>query len=128
MDTVIRALSIYLVLLLLVRAGGKRSLAQITTFDFVLLLIVALVGIDNALALLQSKSPTLDRLLDGVPTLILENGRPLEDRMRKAHVSEREILAAARERHGLVRLEQIKYAVLERSGGISIVPRDRTAA
>jgi uncharacterized membrane protein YcaP (DUF421 family) len=145
MDTVIRALSIYLVLLLVMRAGGKRSLAHITTFDFVLLLIlgeatqqaligddfsittgllliVALVGIDNALSLLQARSSTLDRLLDGVPILILENGCPIEDRMRKARVSERDILAAARERHGLYRLDQIKYAVLERSGGISIVP------
>ncbi|HWO93664.1 MAG TPA: YetF domain-containing protein, partial [Dehalococcoidia bacterium] len=45
------------------------------------------------------------------------------DRLRKARIDEADILAAARERQGLERLDQIKYAVLERSGGISIVPR-----
>ena len=41
MDTIVRALAVYIVLLILFRIGGKRSLAQITTFDFVLLLIIS---------------------------------------------------------------------------------------
>ena len=42
--------------------------------------------------------------------------------MNRARIDEQDILVAARELHGLERLDQIKYAVLERSGGISIVP------
>ena len=44
--------------------------------------------------------------------------------MNKERVDEADVLAAARELQGLERLEQIKYAVLERSGGISIIPRE----
>jgi uncharacterized membrane protein YcaP (DUF421 family) len=43
--------------------------------------------------------------------------------MDKARVDESDVLSAARELQGLERMEQIKYAVLERSGGISIVPQ-----
>jgi uncharacterized membrane protein YcaP (DUF421 family) len=43
--------------------------------------------------------------------------------MRKSKVSEDDILEQARMAHGLERMDQIKYAVLERTGGISVVPR-----
>jgi uncharacterized membrane protein YcaP (DUF421 family) len=45
--------------------------------------------------------------------------------MAKSRVDESDILFAAREHHGLERLKQIKYAVLERSGEISIIPKER---
>lgn len=54
--------------------------------------------------------------------MIVEEGRPLKDRMAKARVDEDDILTAARQLQGLERMDQIKYAVLERSGGISIIP------
>jgi uncharacterized membrane protein YcaP (DUF421 family) len=146
METVLRACAIYVTLLVVLRVSGKRSMAQITTFDFVLLLIIGeatqqaligddfsittgllliltLVGIDMALSLLQVRSPRLSRWLDGTPVVILENGRLLRDRLEKSRVDESDILTAARERHGLQRLDEIKYAVLERSGGISIIPK-----
>jgi uncharacterized membrane protein YcaP (DUF421 family) len=145
-DTFFRALALYLVLLLVLRASGKRSLAQITTFDFVLvlilgestqqaligddfsittgiLLIASLIGIDMTLAFLKQKAPRVDRWLEGLPLVIVEHGQPLHDRMARSRVDEEDVLAAARERQGLQRMEQIEYAVLERSGGISIVPR-----
>jgi uncharacterized membrane protein YcaP (DUF421 family) len=43
--------------------------------------------------------------------------------MRRERVNEDDVLAAARQTQGLERMDQIKYAVLETSGGISIVPR-----
>lgn len=43
--------------------------------------------------------------------------------MNKARADEEDILTAARELQGLERMDQMKYAVLERSGGISIVPK-----
>jgi uncharacterized membrane protein YcaP (DUF421 family) len=55
--------------------------------------------------------------------VIVERGTPLWDRMYKARVGESDILTAARELQGLKRMEDIEYAVLERSGSISIVPR-----
>ena len=148
MESVLRAAAIYGFLLLLFRITGKRSLAQITAFDFVLLLIIgeatqqALLGNDfsviNAfivvatlmflelgLSLAKGWWPKLDPIMDSVPLIVVKDGKVLEDRIAHERVDVHDILAAAREHHGLERLDQIKYAVLERSGGISIVPAER---
>ncbi|TDE85439.1 DUF421 domain-containing protein [Deinococcus sp. S9] len=146
MDAVLRSAAIYLFLLVIFRVAGKRTLAQITTFDLVLLLIISevtqqamvgndfsltqamlaiitLVGLDIGLSLWKQRSSTLERLVDSVPVLILENGRPLKERMQQLRVDESDILNAARELQGLERLDQIKYAILERSGHISVIPK-----
>lgn len=146
MDAVLRSAALYLFLLLIFRLAGKRTLAQITTFDLVLLLIISevtqqamvgndfsltqamlaiitLVGLDIGLSLWKQRSSTLNRLIDSVPVLILENGQPLKERMKQLRVDESDILNAARELQGLERLDQIKYAILERSGNISVIPK-----
>lgn len=146
MDSIFRAAVVYLILLLLFRINGKRTLAQITTFDFILLLIVAeaiqqamvdtdnsitnavlvvitLLGIDILLSLLKGRSWLVEKLVDDVPLVIVADGHPLKDRMTKERIDEGDVLIAAREAHGLERMDQIKYAVLERSGGISIIPK-----
>ena len=71
----------------------------------------------------EQRSKTLDRLIDGVPLLIVANGKPLKDRMQKARIDEEDVLAAARELRGLDRLDQVKFAILERNGGITIIPQ-----
>ena len=119
MDAVVRAAAIYLILMLIFRIAGKRSLAQITTFDFVLLLvigeatqqallgndfsivnatlvIVTLLGIDLGLSLVQGQFPRLGRWLDDVPLVLVEHGKVLEERLRKSRISEADILHAAR--------------------------------
>ena len=146
MDSVLRAVTIYIALMIIMRMAGKRSLAQITTFDFVLLLIigeatqqallgqdfsmtnaiiviVTLVVVDIGLSFIKRQSKTIDKVLDDVPLVIVEDGVALKDRMDKARVDESDVLSAARHLQGLERLDQIRYAVLERSGGISIVPK-----
>jgi len=145
MDLVIRGVAVYLFLLLVFRVSGKRSLRNATTFDFVLLLIVAettqqalvgddasvtgafllivvLVGTDILLSLVKRWSPRIDRLLEGQPLVIVRNGVPLRTRMHIERVDEEDILSAARETRGLDSLDQIQRAVLERNGGISIIP------
>lgn len=146
MDSITRGLVVYVVLLLLFRISGKRSLAQITTFDFVLLLIFSeaiqqalidndssmtnallviatLLGLDIGLSLVKGKSSLLQKLIDDTPLVLIEDGRLHKDRMKKARVDEDDILQSARQLQGLERLDQIKYAVLERSGGITVVPK-----
>jgi uncharacterized membrane protein YcaP (DUF421 family) len=148
MDAVIRGLVVYLFLLALFRLAGQRTLAQITVFDFVLLLIIseasqqALIGNDNSmthaalvvttlvglnvlLSLVKQRWPRVDKILDDVPLVLVDDGELLQKRMDKLRVGEDDILEAARACHGLERLDQIKYAVLERSGEITIVPRSR---
>jgi uncharacterized membrane protein YcaP (DUF421 family) len=145
MGPVLRALLMYVLLLLAFRLSGKRTLADVTTFDFVLLLIIgeatqqALLGNDFSItnafvvittliladigfALWKRHSATADRIIDDLPLVICEHGKPIEERLREAEVDEEDILAAARHLHGLERMNQIRYAVLERNGGISIIP------
>lgn len=146
MDSVYRAVAIYCFLLVIFRVAGKRSLAEITTFDLLLTLIISeatqqamidndhsitgavvvistLVGLDIALSLLKQRFPALDRVLDGIPIVVLRHGKILKDRADQERVSQDDILAAARKLQGLERLEQIEYAVVEESGGISIIPK-----
>jgi uncharacterized membrane protein YcaP (DUF421 family) len=130
----LRPLAIYLFLLLIFRISGRRTMSEMTTFDFILLgddksvtnamlVILSLVGLNILLAALKRKSKGLEKILDGVPMIVLENGQPLEERMRRARVDSEDVLSAARKTQGLERLEQIRYAVLERNGGISIIPK-----
>jgi uncharacterized membrane protein YcaP (DUF421 family) len=146
MDLVIRGTAVYLFLLLIFRLSGKRSLRNVTTFDFVLLLIIAettqqalvgedysvtgafllivvLVGTDILLSLLKRASPRVDRLLEGQPLVILRDGVPLGARMHVERVDDEDILSAARETRGIERLADIERAILEKNGAISIVPR-----
>lgn len=142
---VLRPLAIYFGVFLLLRLTGKRSLGEITTFDFVLLLIMSeavsnallagdnsitaaliavatLVFADIVLALLARKFKPLERILEDEPVLLLANGKPFPDRLTRQRVTEADILEAARRTHGLDRLDQVRFAVLERSGKISIIP------
>jgi uncharacterized membrane protein YcaP (DUF421 family) len=67
--------------------------------------------------------PSLSKILKGVPTVVVENGHVLSGRLRRARISEEEILEAARRAHGLERMDEIKFAIFEANGRISIIPR-----
>lgn len=120
--------SFYFFLLVLMRVAGRRTLAQMTPFDLVLLLVVSeatrqglladdfsvtnaflvvltLVGHDVALTSVTHRFQGLDRWVNGLPLV------DMEDIMQRVR------------RQGLGRKEQIGYAVLERDGNISIIPR-----
>src|SRR5688572_3732832 len=147
MESVLRGAAVYLFLLIVFRVAGKRSMVETTTFDFVLLLIISeatqqalmgedfsvtngiivivtMVALDIGLSFLKQRSKKVDRLLDSVPIVIAAHGRALRDRMDRARIDEDDILEAARGRMGLERIEQIKYAVLEKNGDITIVPME----
>ena len=145
MEAIIRGFIVYIFVLLVFRISGNRTLAQSTSFDLVLLLIISetiqqamvdddhsmtqgfllivtLVGLSITLSLLKQYFPTLDRWIDGSPVIIMDHGELLTERLAKVRVDERDILESARKSHGIERLDQIKYAVLERSGDITVVP------
>jgi uncharacterized membrane protein YcaP (DUF421 family) len=145
METVIRTVVVYLILLVLIRLTGRRTLAQLTAFDFVVLLIIggstqrALLGqdysvinamlvvvtllvLDVAFSLIERDSRLFAKFVNGVPMILVEDGRLLRRRLRKARLTEDEVLAAARRTRGIERMEDIKYAILEASGDISVIP------
>lgn len=146
MDLIIRAIFIYLFILVVFRMAGKRALSQMTTVDFVLLLVVgeatqqALISDDNSLTGAMLVIGTLvimdvlfarfskwwdlfDKITNGVPVIIMENGKLIKNRMDKETIEMDDILEAARRTQGLEDLDQVKYAVLEKDGQISIIPK-----
>ncbi len=145
MNPVFRGVIIYIFLLIVFRIIGKRSLSQTTTFDFILLLIISevtqqalvgedysvtgafiliatLIGVDLILSNLKNKFKLFDKVAEGMPMIVVENGQPLQKRIEKCRIEEEDILESARNKFGIERMEQIKYAVLEKNGDISIIP------
>jgi uncharacterized membrane protein YcaP (DUF421 family) len=91
------------------------------------LLIITLVGADILLSLLKQRAPAAERWLDGVPIIVVQDGRLLQDRAKRERIDENDVLEAARLEQGLESLDQIKFAVLERGGRISIIPKQEAA-
>jgi uncharacterized membrane protein YcaP (DUF421 family) len=145
-ELVIRSFVIYAVFFIGLRLFGKRELGQFTIFDLVLVLLVAnalqpaITGPDNSLtggiiiilvllllnrgiALLRSRWPAFDHLIEPPPTVLVENGKLNKKNLEKEGLSEDDLDMALRE-HGVDKLEGCKLAVLENDGGISVVTKD----
>jgi len=137
---------IYLFLILGLRILGKRELGQMTIYDLVLIIILAnavqnaMVGPDNSLvggliaattllilnkiftaALMKSRK--LAHLMIGNPVLIVSEGQLLRDRMQREGITREQVMAALRE-HGIERVDDVRMAILEVDGSISVVPQD----
>ena len=144
-SAVLRAAIIYGFVLVIVRLAGKRTLAELSTFDLVVLLIMSeaiqpalvaddtrvtsamllvstFVALDFFLSILKDKSPGANRVLDDIPTVLVRDGNLNQAALTRERVDEEDIMEAARRDHGLERLEQVRFAILERTGGISIIP------
>jgi uncharacterized membrane protein YcaP (DUF421 family) len=147
MGSILRATAVYVVLLVIFRVAGKRTLSQVTTFDFVLLLIISesiqqglvdndnsftnalilvltLVSLNILFSVLKQRWPRIERITEGLPVLIFSRGQPHREAMQKERVNEEDIMHAARSAHGLRSLAEVDYAFLEASGGISVIPRE----
>ena len=145
MDSILRAAAVYAVLLVIFRIAGKRSLGDITTFDAVLLLIISeaiqqalidndtsmtnaflivvtLVGLSIAASFVTLRSKRADKVLNDVPLLLIEDFKLQTERMEKTRVTPDDIVERARELWGVERLDQVRWAVLERGGSISVIP------
>lgn len=146
MGTLIHALLGYLFLLLIVRILARRPGAQMTPFEFVLVfliggvIILATAGEDRSMTncyggviaiclmhrlvgKLKQKSPRFGAFVDGTPILLLKDGKWQSRSLEQAHIDDVDVMAAAREK-GVRTLDQIKYAILERNGGISVIKKD----
>ncbi len=137
---------IYFLVVLGLRLLGTRELGRLNAYDFVLIVVLAnsvqnaMVGGDNSLVggivaaltllllnrlltWLLDRYPWLEKHMTGEPAVLVSDGRAQEVRMRREGVTPDELMAALRE-HGVTRLEDVRLAVLEVDGDISVVPRD----
>jgi uncharacterized membrane protein YcaP (DUF421 family) len=140
---IIRAAVAYIFLLLSVRLIGRRLASMMAPFDLVVLFLIggaslsAVLGEDHSMTgsftaigtigLMhvlvswgKAKSSWFGRLVDGTPIVIFERGEWHEDRMSMLRVQRSDVMAAIRAR-GLQRLEQVRYAVIERDGKVSVI-------
>jgi uncharacterized membrane protein YcaP (DUF421 family) len=142
----LRTAVIYLVVLIGVRLSGKREVGQMTPFDLTLLLLLsnsvqnAMTGPDTSLfggivaastlllvnylvGRFSSVDPRFRRVVQGEPSLLIHDGKPIEDHMAKEHVSMDELQRALRE-HGIAQVTDVALAVLEVDGSISCLKYD----
>jgi len=146
MDMILRAVAIYLILVLVFKIAGRRALLQMTSFDLILLLIISeatqqgllgndfsvtgaslciitLIVMDMLFGKIKKYLPGAVEMIDGTAVVLVENGVLLRDKMKMADISEDDIMVSARNSQGLTGLEEIKFAILESNGHISIIPR-----
>lgn len=147
-EILLRTFVVYMLVLVLLRAAGKRELGQMTPFDLVVILVIAnavqnaMTGGDNSLTggILAASTltavniavgrwgshvPVFRRLVASEPTLLLRDGVPIAEALDRERVDLEEIEMAARQ-HGIAELGDVTAAVLEEDGSISIIPKEGT--
>ena len=144
-EKILRPILVYLFLIFVLRLAGKRELAQLNPFDLVVLLTLsntvqnAIIGEDNSvtggligastlllinyvLVRFISRHETLERLIEGEPDVLIENGRLTSDCLQKEAISPQELEAAAH-KQGYASLDEIDRAVLDPNGSIAFFPK-----
>ena len=135
----------YAALVVLLRISGKRTLAKMNAFDFVVtvalgstlatvllskdvalaegaLAFAVLIGLQYLLAWLGRRSDRIEALIKSEPALLLYRGRFLEHAMRQERLAQVEVLAAIRQQ-GIADVEDVEAVVLETDGSFSVIRR-----
>jgi uncharacterized membrane protein YcaP (DUF421 family) len=86
------------------------------------ILVTTIVAIDRLLGVLKDKSPNAARWLDDLPSVLVSDGVINEHAMKRNGVDKDDVMEAARWRVGIESFDRIRFAVLERTGGISVIP------
>ncbi|HLW60519.1 MAG TPA: YetF domain-containing protein [bacterium] len=147
-EKIVRPVLVYVFLVIAVRLAGRRELAQLNSFDLVVLMMLAntvqnaTIGNDNSMvggligvsALLLVnylvvrlfyRYPRIDRLVEGSPTELIREGRVLSGALAHEAITEEELMEAIR-KQGLGTVAEVDRAVLETGGAISIVAHKPT--
>ncbi|KRA54096.1 hypothetical protein ASD77_05575 [Pseudoxanthomonas sp. Root65] len=149
-EFVLRAVAVYVVVLVMVRLSGKRTVGQFTPFDLLvvvllgtavqnsligedtsllggLILAATLLGLNWGVGKLSSRSRRFDEVVEGKPVILVRHGHLFRDELARQSLSEHDF-AIARRSAGYATLGEIALAVLESSGEITFIRRkDRDA-
>ena len=150
-EKILRTLLVYLGLAIIMRLAGKRQLAQLNSFDLIVMLLVsnvvqnAIIGPDNSVAggllgaavlvgfnAVIERIATLSRrttiIFEGTPTTLVKDGRILEHQVRRTGLRDPEVISALRHQ-GANELAEVRQATLEPGGTISVeLSREAEAA
>jgi uncharacterized membrane protein YcaP (DUF421 family) len=142
LEKIIRAILVYTFLLIALRLGGKRELGQMNGFDLVVLLLLsntvqnAIIGNDNSVlggfvgaatliavnyivVRLAYRYPRVSRFVEGRPTILVRNGQIISKNLDLEVITESELRASLR-RQGFEELSEVKIAILETNGSLTI--------
>lgn len=145
MDIVLRAVLMYFFVLLLTRIVGRRELSSLEPFDLVLLVVIGdlvqqgvtqsdysftgLMIAVGTIAVLQAavswlgfRSKKAGLVLEGEPIVIVQDGKCLEQNLRRERVTPAEVLKSARSQ-GIGKLEDVQWGILETSGEFSFIKK-----
>jgi uncharacterized membrane protein YcaP (DUF421 family) len=149
-EVVLRTAIVYLFLVAALRLSGKREVAQMTVLELVVILVISdavqnsmvgdntsvyggliavvtLLTLDFLLRTLSRRSKKVRDVIEGEPRLIVRDGRLLRHAIEEEGLGMGDVRTAVRE-HGLSRIEDVRFAVLETNGTISVIPRDGAPA
>ena len=145
-EVVLRTAIVYLFVVVALRLSGKREVGQMSVLELVVILVISdavqnsmvgdntsvwgglvavatLLALDFGLKALTRRSRRLREAVEGEPRLLVRDGRLLERAIREEGLEVQEVRAAIRS-HGLAGIEDVRIAVLETDGSISVVPRE----
>jgi uncharacterized membrane protein YcaP (DUF421 family) len=142
---VVRTAVVFMLLVAGLRVTGRRQAGELNVCDLLVVLLFAnsvqnsmtrgdgrltvalassgtLLLLGTLFAAVQCRYPLWERSVVGVPTVLAEGGRPNRREMRREGVTEGDLRAAVRNQ-GLGDLRDVKFALLEADGSISVIPR-----
>ena len=146
-DVVLRTAIVYLFVVAAIRISGKREVGQMSVLELVVILVlsdavqnsmvgenttlwgglvavVTLLGLDFAIKWITGRSRTLRNVIEGEPRLLVRDGRLLDKALREEKIDADDVRAAVRA-HGLTRIDEVRLAVLETDGSISVIPLEQ---
>jgi len=144
LELVLRAVIVYVLFLAALRLSGKRELGQFTIFDLALVLLASnalqpaitgpdasipgaliilatLFTLNRVVAFSRERWPLVRRILDYAPTVVARDGAWIKAAIDREGLDSDDLEAAIRE-YGLESVTEVKLAVLEHDGSISVVP------
>ena len=146
LEIAVRTFLMYLYTLLAVRFVGKRSFGQLTLFDFLVVImlgsaagdpmfyedvplvhgfvvITVVVLVERMINFFTNRSKKLETYVEGVPTLVIRDGKVLDDVLRSEEISRAELMMQLR-KNGVRSVGEVDLAYLELSGELSVFKRE----
>ncbi len=140
----LRTIVLYLVLILAIRMMGKRQIGQMEASEFVVTMLVAnlaaipmqdtaiplysglvpiltVLGLELVLSGLILSSVLIRRFFCGKPVILIDNGKILQDNLRRTRVTLDELTGHLREKD-MIEISKVQYAILETDGNLSVFP------
>lgn len=141
-----RTVLVLIILFILTKVMGKKQVSQLSLFDYIIGITIGSIAADISLDIekdlvsgivslgiyalfsigvsyVTMRSMCLRRFIIGVPTILIENNKIIEDGLRKTKLDVNDLLTEARSQ-GYFKLEDIDYAIMETNGKISFMPKE----